>query len=67
MKFFAIFLALLLLPLAGRAQSTLRIPLKLLINPALIFDLPLEVAIGRNCSRSRISPCKRRRIAVRAK
>lgn len=47
MKFAAILLALLLLPLAGTAQTTPPDPLKLLINPALIFDLPLEVAIDK--------------------
>ncbi|MGA2396412.1 MAG: ABC transporter substrate-binding protein [Candidatus Lustribacter sp.] len=47
MKFVAILLALLLLPLAGTAQTPAPDPIKLLINPALIFDLPLEVAIDK--------------------
>jgi ABC-type nitrate/sulfonate/bicarbonate transport system substrate-binding protein len=47
MKFVAILLALLLLPLASTAQTQTPDPLKLLINPALIFDLPLEVAIDK--------------------
>jgi len=48
MKIVAIVLALLLLPISGIAQTPPPPdPVKLLINPALIFDLPLEVAIDK--------------------
>jgi len=44
-KFLVLLLALLLLPLSGGAQTP--DPVKLLINPALIFDLPLMIAIDK--------------------
>jgi ABC-type nitrate/sulfonate/bicarbonate transport system substrate-binding protein len=44
-KVLLLLLALLLLPVSGGAQSADQI--KLLINPALIFDLPLMVAIDK--------------------
>ena len=48
MKFIAVFLALLLLPVSGVAQTAAPPDnVKLLINPSLIFDLPLMVAIDK--------------------
>ena len=48
MKFIAVLLALLLLPVSGVAQTPAPPDtVKLLINPALIFDLPLMVAIDK--------------------
>src|SRR5665213_2941115 len=44
-KLSALILALLFLPLAAQAQTADTV--KLLINPALIFDLPLMVAIDK--------------------
>lgn len=42
-----VLLALLLLPVSGVAQTPPPDPVKLLINPALIFDLPLMIAIDK--------------------
>ncbi len=46
-KFIVVLLALLLLPASGGAQTPAPDVVKLLINPALIFDLPLMVALDK--------------------
>jgi ABC-type nitrate/sulfonate/bicarbonate transport system substrate-binding protein len=46
-KFIALLLALTLLPISTVAQTAAPDQIKLLINPALIFDLPLMVAIDK--------------------
>ncbi|HEV8019637.1 MAG TPA: ABC transporter substrate-binding protein [Candidatus Lustribacter sp.] len=46
-KVWLVLLALLLLPVSGVAQTSPPDPVKLLINPGLIFDLPLMIAIDK--------------------
>lgn len=47
MRFFVLLLALLVLPVAGGAQTPAPDTLKVLLNPTIIFELPLMVALDK--------------------